>query len=39
MVVDGVPNVRTCIIPLREGMSVETQRGRGEVRSEEERRV
>ena len=27
MVVDGVPNVRTCITPLREGMKVETQEG------------
>ncbi|WP_198469343.1 2Fe-2S iron-sulfur cluster-binding protein, partial [Acetomicrobium sp. S15 = DSM 107314] len=24
MVVDGMPNVRTCITPLREGMQVET---------------
>jgi predicted molibdopterin-dependent oxidoreductase YjgC len=29
MVVDGVPNVRTCVTPLKAGMSVETQRGRG----------
>lgn len=27
MVVDGKPNVRTCITPLREGMRVETQYG------------
>ena len=27
MVVDGVPNVRTCMTPLREGMKVETQDG------------
>ena len=27
MVVDGVPNVRTCITPLREGMDVRTQYG------------
>ncbi len=27
MVVDGQPNVRTCITPLREGMRVETQYG------------
>lgn len=27
MVVDGVPNVRTCITPLKEGMKVETQYG------------
>jgi hypothetical protein len=27
MVVDGVPNVRTCITPLKEGMDVKTQFG------------
>lgn len=27
MVVDGVPNTRTCITPLKEGMKVETQYG------------
>jgi predicted molibdopterin-dependent oxidoreductase YjgC len=31
MVVDGVPNVRTCVTPLEEGMHVETQRGKGVV--------
>lgn len=31
MVVDGVPNVRTCVTPLREGMAVETQHGKGQV--------
>lgn len=29
MVVDGVPNVRVCVTPLREGMQVETQKGKG----------
>lgn len=29
MTVDGVPNVMTCVTPLREGMRVETQAGRG----------
>ena len=29
MVVDGVPNVRTCVTALSEGMRVETQRGKG----------
>jgi len=29
MVVDGLPNVRTCVTPLKEGMAVETQHGRG----------
>lgn len=27
MVVDGVPNIRTCITPLKEGMMVQTQYG------------
>lgn len=27
MVVDGVPNVRTCITPVRAGMVIETQYG------------
>ncbi|MDD4526079.1 MAG: (2Fe-2S)-binding protein [Lachnospiraceae bacterium] len=27
MVVDGEPNIRTCITPLREGMTVQTQYG------------
>lgn len=29
MTVDGVPNVMTCVTPLREGMRVETQAGKG----------
>jgi predicted molibdopterin-dependent oxidoreductase YjgC len=29
MVVDGVPNVRTCVAPLKEGMVVQTQFGNG----------
>lgn len=29
MIVDGKPNVRTCITPAREGMVVETQYGLG----------
>ena len=29
MVVDGRPNVRTCVEPLKEGMVVETQIGNG----------
>jgi predicted molibdopterin-dependent oxidoreductase YjgC len=28
--VDGVPNVRACMTPAREGMRVEIQRGLGE---------
>ena len=31
MVVDGVPNVRTCVTPLKRGMKVETQSGRGKI--------
>lgn len=27
MIVDGIPNVRTCITPVRAGMAVETQDG------------
>lgn len=27
MVVDGKPNIRTCVTPLKEGMKVETQYG------------
>lgn len=30
MVVDGVPNVRTCVTPVRAGMVIETQDGLGE---------
>jgi predicted molibdopterin-dependent oxidoreductase YjgC len=29
MVVDGVPNVRTCVTPLQNGMTVQTQYGAG----------
>ena len=32
MVVDGEPNVRTCITLLREGMTVETQEGKGKLK-------
>lgn len=31
MLVDGKPNVRTCITPLLEGMVVENQVGKGKV--------
>lgn len=30
MTVDGVPNVRTCMTAVREGLRVETQRGLGD---------
>ncbi len=32
MMVDGVPNVRVCVEPLREGMEVRRQEGHGEIR-------
>jgi len=32
MIVDGVPNVRTCITPARAGMKVQTQHGLGELK-------
>jgi predicted molibdopterin-dependent oxidoreductase YjgC len=32
MVVDGVPNVRTCVTPVRAGMKIRTQHGLGEVK-------
>ena len=31
MTVDGVPNVRVCVEPLRAGMQVETQEGKGKL--------
>ncbi len=31
MTVDGIPNVRVCVEPLRAGMSVETQTGKGKI--------
>jgi len=31
MVVDGKPNVRVCVTPLREGMRVQTQIGKGDL--------
>jgi hypothetical protein len=29
MVVDGVPNVKTCVTEVRDGMRVELQEGKG----------
>jgi hypothetical protein len=34
MVVDGKPNTMVCVEPLREGVKVERQRGRGKLQSE-----
>lgn len=30
MIVNGVPNVRTCVTPVAEGMVIETQKGLGQ---------
>lgn len=30
MIVDGIPNTRTCVTPVRAGMKIETQHGIGE---------
>ncbi|MEJ5229565.1 MAG: (2Fe-2S)-binding protein [Pseudothermotoga sp.] len=34
VIVNGIPNIRSCITPLKEGMIVETQHGRGVFRQE-----
>lgn len=31
MVVNGLPNIRTCITPLKEGMVIEKQEGKGKL--------
>jgi len=31
MNVDGIPNIRTCITPLREGMNIQKQVGKGKI--------
>jgi len=31
MIVNGEPNVRTCITELKEGMDVNTQNGKGDI--------
>ncbi len=31
MRINGVPNVRSCVEPLKEGMIVETQKGKGDL--------
>jgi predicted molibdopterin-dependent oxidoreductase YjgC len=36
MIVDGIPNVRTCVTPARDGMKLETQQGLGAWRAEAE---
>jgi predicted molibdopterin-dependent oxidoreductase YjgC len=30
MIVDGIPNIRTCVTPVRGGMKIETQYGIGD---------
>ena len=36
MIVDGIPNVRTCVTPVRDGMRVERQEGLANLRIPEE---
>ncbi|PAT01445.1 pyridine nucleotide-disulfide oxidoreductase [Candidatus Izimaplasma bacterium ZiA1] len=31
MIVDGIPNVRTCVVSLKEGMVVKTQTNKGDL--------
>ena len=31
MVVDGEPNIRVCVVKVRQGMKVETQKGKGDL--------
>jgi len=31
MVVDGEPNIRVCVVKLKQGMKVETQKGKGDL--------
>ncbi len=35
MTVDGTPNVRTCVTPVRDGMIVDTQEGHGTWKGDE----
>jgi len=35
MTVDGVPNIRTCITPLKEGMHIERIKGKGALHYED----
>ena len=37
MIVDGVPNTRTCVTLVRDGMQVETQHGLAAMRTEEDK--
>ena len=32
MIVDGIPNTRTCVTPIKEGMRIQTQHGVGKWR-------
>jgi len=38
MIVDGCPNVKTCTTYVREGMKVESQKGKGDLRTWNEER-
>jgi predicted molibdopterin-dependent oxidoreductase YjgC len=35
MIVNGIPNIRTCVTPVEQGMRVETQHGLGEWRDKD----
>lgn len=35
MIVDGIPNVRTCVTEVKQGMTVKTQYGRGKWENDE----
>lgn len=37
MIVDGIPNTRTCVTPVKDGMKVETQFGLGNWRDKSEK--
>lgn len=39
MIVDGIPNVRTCVTEVKEGMKVETQYGRGKWENQNHEKV
>lgn len=36
MTVNGIPNVRTCVTPVKDGMKVQTQQGIGRLRTSNE---
>ena len=36
MIVDGMPNVRTCVTPVRDGMVIQSQHGLSALRSDDD---